>query len=101
MSDTHTLIPCPSCNTPAGQPHAPGCDIERCSVCGVQRLGCLGHHACDEAHYPAFARWIGLWPGEAEADHLNMSLTAFYGTGAFRVFFIKPTPAATSTSGAA
>lgn len=52
---------CFDCAVAPGQPHVPGCDIERCSVCHLQRLGC----SC-AAHNPDLARWTGLWPGEIE-----------------------------------
>lgn len=33
---------CSDCNAGPGQPHHPGCDVERCPSCGGQMLGCLG-----------------------------------------------------------
>lgn len=33
---------CGDCNAGPGQPHHPGCDIERCPNCGGQMLMCLG-----------------------------------------------------------
>lgn len=52
---------CPDCGVPPGTPHMDGCDVERCSVCGQQRLGacCAGHNKQD-------ARWTGEWPGVVE-----------------------------------
>jgi len=78
------LINCHDCGARPGQPHKEGCDTERCSVCGGQRLGC----DC-EGHDPLFARWTGLWPGRAEAQMLGIGLNEFdwkYG----KIFFVKP-----------
>jgi hypothetical protein len=59
---------CPDCGVEPGHPHVEGCDIERCSGCGEQRLSCgcfeTGLH---DRHDPSFSRWTGFWPGELEA----------------------------------
>ena len=60
-ADAAKLGPCPECGAAAGTPHASGCDVELCSVCGGQRLQCL----C-EAHDSWASRWTGEWPGKAE-----------------------------------
>ena len=77
---------CHDCNAKPGEMHRVGCDVERCSVCGGQRLqcGCSGHD-------PAFARWSGFWPGVLEADALSIDLNQFYEQGYHKKIFIKPT----------
>ena len=52
--------PCPDCGVLPGWTHERGCDVERCSVCGLQAIGC-GH---DAEHDPAAAFWTGYWPGD-------------------------------------
>ena len=79
------LRDCHDCGAKPGNPHARGCDTERCSVCGGQRLvcGCKGHDR-------AFARWTGIWPGAAESASLGIDLNEFHRRGLHRVFFVKP-----------
>jgi hypothetical protein len=79
------LTDCHDCGAKPGEIHQDGCDVERCSVCGGQRL------CCDcEGHDKAFARWSGFWPGYLEAQALGMDLNQFHATGLARLFFIKP-----------
>jgi len=52
---------CPGCGTTVGLAHHRGCDVERCSVCGEQRLSC----EC-EGHDPARSYWTGWHPGRSE-----------------------------------
>ncbi len=78
---------CPDCNATPGNMHEPGCDVERCSVCGGQYVSC----ECP-GHDRAFAHWTGIWPGRAEAVYLGLpSLNDLYIGGFHNIFFVKPT----------
>jgi hypothetical protein len=49
---------CPDCGCCVGEPHRDGCDIERRTVCGTQRVPCGG---C-KGHDPMESAWTGEWP---------------------------------------
>jgi len=85
VCQTVELDNCFSCKVVAGKIHKKKCDIERCSVCGGQKLSC----EC-EGHDKQFAAWKGFWPGELECKSLNMDLNTFYMTGMHKIFFVKP-----------
>ena len=80
---------CHDCNAKPGEPHLRGCDTERCSVCGGQRLGCEGDDDCKD-HDPLFAVWTGIWPGKAEAEYLGLDLNEMARHPLTSHFNVKP-----------
>ena len=79
------LVDCSDCAVKPGQPHESGCDMERCSVCGGQWIGC----GC-EGNDKAFSRWLGYYPGDAEAEYLGIDLNTLHGSNLREIFFKKP-----------
>ena len=75
---------CSDCGVKPGHPHKDNCDVERCSVCGIQRLSCN----C-EGHDKDFSRWTGIWPGFAESNLLGIDLNEFYSRRYHKIFFVK------------
>jgi hypothetical protein len=58
---------CHDCGAYLDEEHGPGCDFERCTVCGDQRFLCELAGACEgrdtnQGHDPAAARWRGESP---------------------------------------
>lgn len=113
------LRKCPDCATLPGGLHQPGCDVERCSVCGRQSLsGCV--HICAlshdenpddpdtldedytgytkeailsaERHVPGSSRWAGVWPGSLEAIRLGLFCYANAGRDPDLPYWVKCGP---------
>ncbi len=80
-----SLRTCPDCGVKPGKVHGGNCDVERCSVCGDQRL-CCDPDECSE-HDEQFAKWTGIWPGKAEAEYLGVDLNEFQRFSF--IFFVK------------
>ena len=59
--EKHPRSDCHDCGAKPGEEHNPGCDVERCSVCKGQFIGC----GC-EGHDSSKVKWTGWWPGELE-----------------------------------
>ena len=69
---------CPDCGAIPGLPHHDDCDIQRCSVCGTQRLTC----GC-EGHEPLRSIWTGDLPKKKNVE-LSLKLSKDKRIGAKR-----------------
>jgi hypothetical protein len=56
-ADENYMMACPDCAVELGEAHKDGCDVERCSACGGQRLSC----DCAD-HDPRKSKWTCEWP---------------------------------------
>lgn len=64
---------CPDCGVGMGQPHITECDVERCSVCGSQRI------TCDCAgHDPARSVWTSEWPTQMSEENYEPNVSCPY-----------------------
>lgn len=57
---------CPDCSVEPGVVHEPGCDVERCKLCGWQAIGCNCPPERDGT------TWTGKWPGELECEEFDL-----------------------------
>ncbi len=57
---------CPDCAVEPGNIHYSGCDVEQCSECRGQWIGC----GC-KSHNPEYVPWTGYWPGTVECFELG------------------------------
>lgn len=78
---------CPDCDVMPGEPHRPGCDVERCSWCGGQAISC----DCEISGIPHTV-WSGEWPGKAECREYGFYCLWVDGVGWVRCD--KDTPGA-------
>lgn len=61
---------CHDCEAKPGDLHVPGCDVERCPLCGFQLISC--EHGEDVLRktsrwFNERMPWSGIWPGTEEA----------------------------------
>lgn len=59
---------CPACVVAPGAPHADGCDVALCTLCGWRRTGCT--HTGTPAGWGTI--WTGRMPGTAECERWQL-----------------------------
>tara|TARA_R110002049_G_scaffold215606_1_gene387053 strand:+ start:13193 stop:13795 length:603 start_codon:yes stop_codon:yes gene_type:complete len=59
---------CPDCGAAVGKPHKNGCDVQRCSICGSQKISCN----CTDRD-PLASVWTGEWP--KRVTQIDLQLT--------------------------
>lgn len=59
---------CPDCAVKPGSYHIDGCDVARCTSCGIQRISC--DHGNTRTGWGQL--WIGVWPGDIEVAMYNL-----------------------------
>ena len=67
---------CHDCGAHVGDLHARGCDVECCSYCGGQLIGC-GCRVPEDDRMP----WTGEWPGAAECREFGWFAKLVPGQG--------------------
>jgi hypothetical protein len=65
------------------------CDMERCSVCGRQRLQCEAMSECRD-HDRAFARWLGQSTAEIFSAAMGISIDEYLEMDGDDIFCTKP-----------
>jgi hypothetical protein len=79
------LVDCGDCGAKPGEIHSTGCDLEICSVCGGQYIGCF-----HKGHDKSFARWTGIYDDIMISEYLGIDLEEFYNNPKYKFFNIKP-----------